>query len=157
MLVDWLTIKTEYINSNISQRDIAKKYNVSFSTLQVRARKEKWTEERKKQYDEIEASVRQKALDVISKQKIDRVTKLLTISDALVEQLETATQQLNKQMIRNKRKKRTVEYKDSKAMGKPTKEIIPMATIIIYLRCVTRWSVCGAGGGNNCFKIYSDG
>ncbi len=124
MLVDWLTIKTEYINSNISQRDIAKKYNVSFSTLQVRARKEKWTEERKKQYDEIEASVRQKALDVISKQKIDRVTKLLTISDALVEQLETATQQLNKQMIRNKRKKRTVEYKDSKAMGKPTKEII---------------------------------
>ena len=84
MLVDWLTIKTEYINSNISQRDIAKKYNVSFSTLQVRARKEKWTEERKKQYDEIEASVRQKALDVISKQKIDRVTKLLTISDALV-------------------------------------------------------------------------
>lgn len=44
MAVDWLAIKTEYINGGISYRKLAEKYGVSANTICARAKAEKWRE-----------------------------------------------------------------------------------------------------------------
>ena len=42
--VDYTKLKKEYLRGNISYRELAKKYNVSFSTLRKVAAKEQWTQ-----------------------------------------------------------------------------------------------------------------
>lgn len=123
-MADWLTIKSEYINTNISYRKLAEKYNVSFSTLQTRARKEQWKSERDKQYDKVEKKVRQKTAAVIVKKEVNRIEKINTLTDALLSKLEEAVEQLNNHLVANKTKTRTIEYKDPAAPGKPTRETI---------------------------------
>ncbi|MEE3334245.1 MAG: helix-turn-helix domain-containing protein [Ruminococcus sp.] len=59
-MIDWLKLKNEYINGNISYRKLAEKYDVSFNTLKDRAKKEKWFDERKKQHNEITTKSQQK-------------------------------------------------------------------------------------------------
>lgn len=66
MAVDWLAIKTEYINGGISYRKLAEKYEVSFNTLQDRAKRENWKEERDGQHDKITTKSRQKTVEKIS-------------------------------------------------------------------------------------------
>ena len=43
---DWTAIKAEYIAGGISQRDLAKKNKLAYSTLRARADKEGWTKTR---------------------------------------------------------------------------------------------------------------
>lgn len=45
-MVDWGEIKTEYITTETSYRKLAKKYGVTFSTLQKRATRENWAEDK---------------------------------------------------------------------------------------------------------------
>lgn len=66
MAVDWLRIKTEYINGGISYRKLAEKYDVSASALMQRASKEKWAKEREQQQSKTEAKTKQKAVEKIS-------------------------------------------------------------------------------------------
>ena len=60
-LVDWKKVKTEYITTNISYRDLAKKHDIPFNTLQCRAKKENWVELRKRHQDNIVAKSVEKA------------------------------------------------------------------------------------------------
>lgn len=46
--MDCRAIKTEYITGNASIRELAEKYNVSCSTLEKKAHREKWAEERQR-------------------------------------------------------------------------------------------------------------
>ena len=66
MAVDWLRIKTEYINGGISYRKLAEKYGISFSVLKDRAVKEKWTDSRKEHTNKIRTKTEQKTAEKIS-------------------------------------------------------------------------------------------
>ena len=94
--IDWLAIKNEYINTNISQRKLAEKYGISRSTLEKRAKKEKWSANKKEQCGKIEAKVGQKTAEIIVSAEVDRVKKMLTLTDKVQEQIETALGQLDK-------------------------------------------------------------
>ena len=47
-MADWKKIKKEYIAGGVSYKDLSEKYNVSFSSLEKLARREKWRELRRK-------------------------------------------------------------------------------------------------------------
>lgn len=66
MAVDWLKIKTEYINGHDSYRALAKKYGVSESTLGKKAVAEGWAAERETQRNKIETETQQKAAEKIA-------------------------------------------------------------------------------------------
>lgn len=66
MVVDWLKIKTEYINGGISYRKIAEKHGVSFAVLKDKAVKEHWTEARAQHANKIRTTTEQKTVDKIS-------------------------------------------------------------------------------------------
>ena len=90
--VDWIKIKNEYINTQTSYRKLAEKYNVSRSTLEKKARKEKWSDYRKKQYGKMVAKVGQKTAEKIVNAEVNRITTLLELSDEAQKQIKkTAT------------------------------------------------------------------
>lgn len=66
MAVDWLKLKTEYINGGISYRKLAGKYDVSFAVLKDKAVKERWAEAREQQANKIRTTTEQKTVDKIS-------------------------------------------------------------------------------------------
>lgn len=61
---NWKKIKAEYIRGGISQRKLAKKHGVSFSTLQRKARIEGWAKTRRDVEDKAEAKLIQKTVDL---------------------------------------------------------------------------------------------
>lgn len=92
--IDWIKLKNEYINTDISYRELAKKYNTSFSTLEKTARKEGWRKLRKEQRESVEKKVRQKTVKKIVTNEVNRLTKLLTLTDTAQSKIEKAFEQL---------------------------------------------------------------
>lgn len=91
---DWNRIKAEYVAGGISQRDLADKYGIPFGTMQKRARKGKWTEERAQAGEKVVEKVIQKT----AKKTADNATlaadikhKGLLLLDRLFDEFETMT------------------------------------------------------------------
>ena len=94
--VDWIKIKNEYINSNISQRKLAEKHKISFNTLKAKASKEHWSAEKEEQYHKITAEVQQKTAEKVIEAEVDRIGNLLETADVVQEKIKEALGQLNK-------------------------------------------------------------
>lgn len=83
--MDWKTVKTEYITDGTSSyRKLASKYGIPRSTLEHRARVEGWSELKRRHYGRVMA----KTLEKAEKNEVDRMTRLLTVSDKLLERIE---------------------------------------------------------------------
>lgn len=87
---DWNTIKAEYIGGGISQRDLAKKHNVSFNTLKVRANKEKWNDLREQAYNMVTPQAQQKIASAAS----DNAAIAQRIKQKLLKRLEKEIDEL---------------------------------------------------------------
>ena len=125
MAVDWLKIKTEYVNGNISLRKLAEKTEgVTYSQMAKVAAAEKWSEARDKQRIKIESKQNQEIADVIAKNEVKRIKRLLSISDRLIDKIERAVEELDRAQVTNKTKTKVIEYKNGKRPDKPTKETI---------------------------------
>lgn len=80
---DWKKIKAEYIRG-VSYRRLADKYGVSFSSIQKRGAKEKWTDLRKissRKSDE-------KIVESVASQEARRVDGIQTVADMLLEKIK---------------------------------------------------------------------
>lgn len=75
---DWVSIKTEYISTQISTRDLAAKHSVSYATLRRRAEKEGWTQARKEQWRNVGEKIAQKTAEAVSDLQADRIAQLLS-------------------------------------------------------------------------------
>lgn len=96
MSCDWTQIKSEYItDSKSSYRKLAEKYDVPFATLQCRARKENWAELKKQTQDNIIT----KTIDKDTEKKVDRMTRLLNVTDKVLEKIEVAVEELSTEGI----------------------------------------------------------
>lgn len=124
MAVDWIAVKNEYINGNCSYRKLAEKYGIPFGTLRARAQKEKWPKLREKQLHRISTKTAQKTAEQIAKQEADRAARIYAASDELLIRIEQAIRELDQAQVSHKKKTKTVEYKDKRAAGKPTKEVV---------------------------------
>lgn len=76
-MADWVAIKSEYINTTISTRDLAEKYEVSYSTLRKKAEKESWSKLRKEQGRKVGAKVAQKTADCVAASNAERIALLM--------------------------------------------------------------------------------
>lgn len=123
-MIDWIKIKNEYINGNISYRKLAEKYNISFSALRLVAEKEKWVDLKKEQQHKISTKLAQKTADLIVDKEVDRIARITFLADRLSDKLEQAIEELDRAMVTHKTKIKTVEYNHEIAKGKPTKEVI---------------------------------
>lgn len=122
--VDWIAIKNEYINTNISYRKLAEKWKVSLGSIQRKSKKDNWQELRDTQRYKIDTKVIQKTQEKIIDHEVNRITKICNVADKLLNKLEQATDQLDRHLITNKTRVREIEYTHEKRPDKPTKETI---------------------------------
>lgn len=122
--VSWVNIEHEYVTDirkkPCSLESLAKKYSIPIQTITDQSAKGKWSEKRKEYKEE----TKRKAIEKSSDADADRIVRLLQIADMATDKAEQALNELERYVVRDKRKVRTVEYKDKTAIGKPTKEII---------------------------------
>lgn len=94
--IDWVKIKNEYINTNISYRKLSERYNVSKNQIANRAKKEKWSELRSKQRDKIGTKLGQKTAEKIVEAETDRIAGLIKLADEAQKQIGIGLMQLDK-------------------------------------------------------------
>lgn len=83
-MVDWLAVKTEYVTTAISYRELSKKYSVRYKTLADRAKAEDWVDARH-QYREKAISA---AEDAMAAQHAVRAVKFQSVADRLLAKIE---------------------------------------------------------------------
>lgn len=120
----WVEIEHEYV-TDISRKpcsleDLARKYSIPIQTIKDQSATGKWSDKRA----EYKLKTNQKLIEKSSDADADRIVRLLSIADKAAEKSEQALGELEQYVVRDKKKVKTVEYKDNTAIGKPTKEII---------------------------------
>ncbi len=122
--ISWVAIEHEYVTDirkkPCSLEKLAKKYEIPIDTLKDRCARDGWV---KKRADYTQRTL-QKAQEKASDKDADRIARLLQIADMATDKAEQALSELEQYVVRDKKKVRTVEYKDNMAIGKPTKEVI---------------------------------
>lgn len=84
MAVDWLKIKTEYINGSIALRKLAEKHGVSYSQIAKVAASEKWNELRESQRIKTESKTNQKIADKTSEALSEEVAAKVRIRASMM-------------------------------------------------------------------------
>ena len=120
----WVEIEHEYV-TDISRKpcsleDLARKYSIPIQTIKDQSATGKWSDKRA----EYKLKTNQKLIEKSSDADADRIVRLLSIAYKSAEKAEQALGELEQYVVRDKKKVKTVEYKDNTAIGKPTKEII---------------------------------
>lgn len=122
--ISWVEIEHEYVTDinrkPCSLEDLAKKYSIPIQTVMDQSAKGKWSDKRR----EYKEDTKKKALEKASDADADRIARLLSIADKAADKAEQALDELEQYVVKDKKKVRTVEYKDNTAIGKPTKEVI---------------------------------
>lgn len=67
---DWVSLKTEYLTTNVSIRGLARKYDISYNTLNSRSNKERWADEKREVQSRITAQTQQKVVDSVVDEKV---------------------------------------------------------------------------------------
>lgn len=73
--IDWKSIKTEYISSDISIRELAEKHGISLSTVKSRSSKEGWVEARKQFQTDVDTKVNQKVEEQSARRRARAIIK----------------------------------------------------------------------------------
>ncbi len=105
-MTDWNTIREDYLSSSLSYRDLCQKYDVKYSSLAKVAASEGWHREKTAAEDS----------------GLSREDRILKISDRLLDKIEKSITELDRCIVKNKEKTKTVEYDyDTK---KPINEVV---------------------------------
>ena len=82
-MADWSNIKTEYITTDTSYRELSQKYGVHYTNIAKRASKEGWQQLRQQHATRTQT----KMVDSVERRKVDRAARLLDVSDLLLEKV----------------------------------------------------------------------
>lgn len=92
---DWIKIKNEYISTDITYKDLAKKYHVSKTAIADKGKKENWVFLRQKYQDETCTKLEQETQRIIVAAEVDRISKMLELVDTAQEKVSEALGQLD--------------------------------------------------------------
>lgn len=84
--MDWNKLKTEYVKGGTSYRKLCDKYNVPLSTLKRVAHDEDWVGLR----EQCKTKSATKIVEIESDRQAERMKRLLTVSDMLLDAVEDA-------------------------------------------------------------------
>ena len=84
--MDWKQLKREYIAGGTSYRKLAEKHKVSYNTLAKVAAKENWGSLKQETAEKITTKI----VDIESDKQAERMKRLLTVSDMLLDAVEDA-------------------------------------------------------------------
>lgn len=82
-MADWKKIKAEYISGGTSYRKLCEKYGVSRTTLQRKAKDEKWLELR----SQTEAKTESKIVEAVSDIEAEKAIDIIDVADKLLDKI----------------------------------------------------------------------
>lgn len=88
---EWEKIKTEYITSEISYRNMAEKYGIPYGRLQMRGKEEDW----KAQRAEYKENLLKKSIDLICDEQAHKIAKAILIGDKILEKVEQSLDEID--------------------------------------------------------------
>ena len=95
-MADWNAIRQEYItDESSSYRKLAQKYGVGMTALYNHAKSEDWVGQRKQLKDK---SIT-KSIETISKKRADKLSRVMDITDKLLDKLERAVDELDIHLV----------------------------------------------------------
>ena len=130
---DWTKIKTEYITTDKSSyRKLSEKYNIPLGTIYKRAKREKWVDLKQQSYDKKVA----KTISVVEDKQINKLQRILTITDKLLDKIEKAVDELDIQLCKRVEKVKEIEYNNYERPDKPTKETVHESEGVTEIRTI---------------------
>lgn len=131
--INWAKIKTEYITKDKSSyRKLSEKYGVSLGTIYKRASREKWCELKQQSYNKRVA----KTVDAVESRQVEKLERILSITDKLLDKIEKAVDELDIQLCKNVKKTKEIEYNNFERPDKPTKEVIHETEEVLEYRTI---------------------
>ena len=94
-MADWQAIKTEYITTDTSYRELSQKYGVHYTNIAKRAKKEDWQQLRQQLRQQQTNTTQTKMIEAVERRKVDRATKLLEVSDLLLQKVKERVEALD--------------------------------------------------------------
>ena len=94
-MADWNKIKTEYLTSDTSYRQLAQKYGVNAITIAKKASKEGWVSQRQQQANRTLS----KTLTAVSNRQVNRAARLQEVADKLLNKIEAAVDDYNMEVL----------------------------------------------------------
>lgn len=82
-MADWKKIKAEYISGGTSYRKLCEKYGVSRTTLQRKAKEEKWLALR----SQTEAKTESKIVEAVSDIEAEKAIDIIEVADKLIDKI----------------------------------------------------------------------
>jgi hypothetical protein len=83
-MIDWKTIETEYVTTEISHRGLAEKYSICRSTICKKAAEERWSEKRKTH----RAKTVSKAVSAVGRTQAEQAAKLFGVGGLLLDKVK---------------------------------------------------------------------
>jgi len=120
MAIDWLAIKTEYITTATSYRELAEKYGVSRVQIGNVGKEEGWVALRRQHLAEVMTEM----LDASTEKKVSRLARVQNATDRLLDKIEQAITELDLYLCKRVEKTKVIEYQNKERPDKPTKETI---------------------------------
>ena len=131
-MADWQAVKTEYITTDTSYRKLAEKYDINYKVIADRGKKEGWGDLRSQHKDKVLT----RTLDKIGTQSVNKLSRIDKLTDALLDKIERAIDELDLQLNRHVTKTKTIEYNHDLRPDKPTKEIIHEEEILVETQTI---------------------
>jgi hypothetical protein len=87
----WELIRTEYITNGATYRELGQKYGVHYTNIAKKATKEDWQHLRQQQAN----TTQTKMIQAVERRKVDRATKLMDVSDLLLQKVRERVEALD--------------------------------------------------------------
>ena len=113
-MIDWKTIETEYVTTDISHRGLAEKYDICRSTICKKAAEDKWSDKRK----EHRAKTVSEAVNAVGKTQAEQTAKLFRVSGLLLNKVQKLLEE-NEELLAD-----TSAMKDVSVVLKNLKELL---------------------------------
>ena len=92
---EWERVKTEYITSEISYRNLATKYGITYTRLQKRGNDEDW----KTQRGEYKKNLLNKSIDLICEEQAEQIARALRIGNTMLEKIEESLNEIDIMLV----------------------------------------------------------
>lgn len=123
-MIDWAQIRTEYITTDTSYRQLAEKYGVSKNSIYLKAKSDRWGQDRDKYWDNIGTEVVQRVQERTIDEHVDAAVRLSGIADRLIDKLDAAIDQLDRHMVQDRTRRKVSTCGKSEDDGRQTIEVV---------------------------------
>jgi response regulator RpfG family c-di-GMP phosphodiesterase len=69
--LDWTNIEHDYVSSDISLRELARRYSCGWSTISLRSKRDKWVDKRQEYKDRVARRSYEKTIDKVADEQAD--------------------------------------------------------------------------------------